>query len=140
MKVSKYWKIAEFQKISIKMKNCKTFYETQTASCLKEIIQSPQPLIPLDKILSLWKKNFLERYTEIYRYLLSRKQFLGIRKWCSANVFSGTKLAFSGIFCYKFKNKKLMMSTGTCGNNIFGKKNYKYEILNNLYFGPSLVF
>ena len=36
--------------------------------------------------------------------------------------------------------KKLMMSTGTCGNNIFEKKNYKYEILNHLYFGPSLVF
>ena len=73
MKVSKYWKIVEFQKISIKMKNCKTFYETQTASCLKEIIQPPQPLIRLDKIFSLWNKNFLERYTEIYRYLLSRK-------------------------------------------------------------------
>ena len=73
MKVSKYWKIVAFQKISIKMKNCKTFYETQTASCLKEIIQPPQPLIRLDKIFSLWNKNFLERYTEIYRYLLSRK-------------------------------------------------------------------
>ena len=46
-------KNVEFQKFSIKMNNCKTFYETQTASCLKEIIQPPQPLIPLDKILSL---------------------------------------------------------------------------------------
>ena len=32
MKVSKCWKIVEFQKISIEMKNCKTFYEAQTAS------------------------------------------------------------------------------------------------------------
>ena len=41
--------------------------------------------------------------------------------------------------------KNLMMSTVTCGiklyarNNIF-KKNYKYEIWNHLYFGPSFVF
>ena len=39
-----------------------------------------------------------------------------------------------------------MMSTGTCGpklyaqNNIFIKKNYEYEILNHLYFGPNFVF
>ena len=39
-----------------------------------------------------------------------------------------------------------MMSTGTYGlklfarNNIFKRGNYKYEILNNLYFGPSFVF
>ena len=38
------------------------------------------------------------------------------------------------------------MSTGTYGlklfarNNIFKRGNYKYEILNNLYFGPSFVF
>ena len=38
------------------------------------------------------------------------------------------------------------MSTGTCGpklyarNNIFIKKNYEYEILNHLYFGPNFVF
>ena len=31
-------KMGEFPKTSIKMKNCKTFYEVQTASCLKEII------------------------------------------------------------------------------------------------------
>ena len=50
------------------MKNCKTFYETQTASHLQEITQpSPNPP-PSDKmLLRLWKKNFLWRYTEIYR-------------------------------------------------------------------------
>ena len=48
------------------MKNCKTFYEGQTASRVSEIIQplshpSPQP----DKILlRLWNKNFI---MEIYR-------------------------------------------------------------------------
>ena len=39
MKVSKCWKIVEFPKISIKMKNFKTFYEDQTKSLFKEIIQ-----------------------------------------------------------------------------------------------------
>ena len=38
MEVSKCWKIVEFPKISIKIKNCKTFYEAKTASRLKEII------------------------------------------------------------------------------------------------------
>ena len=34
-------KKVEFPKTSIKMKNCKTFYEAQTRSCFKEIIQAP---------------------------------------------------------------------------------------------------
>ena len=36
----KMLKIVEFSKISIKMKDCKTFCKTQTASSLKEIIQT----------------------------------------------------------------------------------------------------
>ena len=42
--------------------------------------------------------------------------------------------------------KTQMMSTGTCWlklyarNNIFKKRNYKYEILNHLHFGPSFIF
>ena len=65
----------EFQKISIKVKNCKSFYEAQTTSCLKEIIQPPPPIPnppPSDKILlHLWEKK-LGRYTEIYKHLLSK--------------------------------------------------------------------
>ena len=41
MEVSKWWKIAEIPKISIKIKNFKTLYETQRAGRLKEIIQFP---------------------------------------------------------------------------------------------------
>ena len=41
----------------------------------------------------------------------------------------------------EIKRKILVMSTGTCGQtNFFWKKNSKYEILNNLYFGPNFVF
>ena len=64
------------------MKNCETFYEAQTASCLKEIIRpppNPQLSPPHDSppthpththththkiLLRLWNKHFL---TEIYR-------------------------------------------------------------------------
>ena len=60
MEVSKCWKIVEFPKISIKMKNFKTFSMSQTASRLEEIIQSP----PNKSFLRLWSKNIL---TEIYR-------------------------------------------------------------------------
>ena len=45
MEVSKCWKIVEFPKISIKIKNCKAFYEVQTLGDLKEIIQPP-PIHP----------------------------------------------------------------------------------------------
>ena len=71
LEVSKCWKVVEFPKISIKMKNCKTFYKA--ASHLKGIIQPPPSPFPPDKILQcLWDKNFLRRYKEIYRHLLSK--------------------------------------------------------------------
>ena len=41
MKYRNAEKEVEFTKISIKMKNCKTFYETKTAVRIKEIIQPP---------------------------------------------------------------------------------------------------
>ena len=41
IELSKYWNIVEFPKISIKLKNFKTFYEALMASRLKEIIQPP---------------------------------------------------------------------------------------------------
>ena len=76
MEVSTCWKIVEFQKLSIKMKNCKTFYEARTASCLKKIIQFPQkPQTTPNQIKSYYIfgiKIFLQRYTEIYRHLLPK--------------------------------------------------------------------
>ena len=54
MEVSKCWKIVEFTKISVKMLNCKTFYETQKTSRLNKIIQpppNPPPPPSSDKIL-----------------------------------------------------------------------------------------
>ena len=63
MEVSKCRKIVEFPKVSIKLKNCKTFYEAQTASRLKEIIQPPST-----QIQRLWNKHLL---TEIYRNVLT---------------------------------------------------------------------
>ena len=50
------------------MKNCKTFYEAQTASSVKEIVQTPPsaPTPPDKSLLRLWNKSFS---TEIYRNL-----------------------------------------------------------------------
>ena len=96
MEVWKCWKIVEFPKISIKIKNCKTFYEVQTARRVKEIIQPlhhpfPQP----DKILHFWRKKIsyedIQKYTDTCFEIASRMRFLDVKKWCSANAFSDTK-------------------------------------------------
>ena len=64
--------MVEFPKISIKMKNCKTFYEGQTASSFKGIIQFlPHPYPQPEQKAVSETKNFLRRYTEICRHLLS---------------------------------------------------------------------
>ena len=99
MEVSKFWEKFEFSKASIKMKNCKIFYEAQTSSCFKEIIQTPSPTLHQIKscYISLSKKLLIEIYRNIQKYTniwfrsASRFQFLGVQKWCSANVFSNTK-------------------------------------------------
>ena len=89
--VSKYWKIVEFRKTSIKMKNCKTFYETQTASRLKEIIQAPPPHTSRSTSCYIFEtKIFLERYTEIYRHLFSKcfkKVVLGRQEMVQCKCF-----------------------------------------------------
>ena len=85
MEVPKCSKIVEFPKIFIKMKNCKTFYEAQTASHLKEIIQLSPNLPAPDKILLLlWNKNFL---TEIYRNIqtFAFKVLQECSSWVSRN-------------------------------------------------------
>ena len=77
MKVSTCWNIVEFPKISIKMKNCTTFYQAQRASCLKEIIKPvPHPTPPTPNQIKSYNvsgpKTILQRYTKIYRHLLSK--------------------------------------------------------------------
>ena len=55
----------QFSKLSIIIKNCKTFHETQTVSRLQEIIQSsPQPTPIIQNITTSLEKKIL---TEIYR-------------------------------------------------------------------------
>ena len=69
-------KIVEFSKISIKkkLKNCKIFCKAQAANHLKKFIQSPPSHRHQIKpyLLRLGNKNFLGRYVEIYRHLLSK--------------------------------------------------------------------
>ena len=53
------------------MKNCKTLYEAQTASRIKETIQPPPNPPPSDKTYCAFQtKIFLQRYTEAHRHLL----------------------------------------------------------------------
>ena len=90
MGMPKYWKIVEFPKISIKMKNYETFYEAQTTSRLNEIIQPPpppsiQPASPSHQIrLRLSNKNFLR---EIYRNIqtFAFKELQECSSWASRN-------------------------------------------------------
>ena len=71
----KFQRFNTLDRFSIKTKNCKTLYEVQTASHLKEIFQSPPPQPTPHQIKSYYvsgTKILLRRYTEIYRHLLSK--------------------------------------------------------------------
>ena len=78
----KFQRFNILDRFSIKMKNCKTLYEVQTTSRLKEIFQ-PLPTHPSpDKILlCLWNKNFI---TEIYRKIQAFT-FKVFQEWVSRN-------------------------------------------------------
>ena len=81
----KFQRFNILDRFSIKMKNCKTLYEVQTTSRLKEIFQ-PLPTHPSpDKILlCLWNKNFI---TEIYKKIqtFTFKAFQECGSWASRN-------------------------------------------------------
>ena len=67
------------------MKSCKTLYEAQTATRLKETIQAPPNPLPSDKtLLRLWNKNFLK---EIYRntHTFAFKVHQEYGSWASRN-------------------------------------------------------
>ena len=71
--VSKCWQIVKFPKISIKMKNCKTFYETQTAATLRKLFRLPaNPPHQIKSYYVFGTNIFWRRYTEIYGYLLAK--------------------------------------------------------------------
>ena len=97
MEVLKSWKIVEFLKISIKIRNCKIFYlnrPKQRATLGKSFCVTPNDP-PLDKVL----------LREIYRHFLSNIS-LSVKKWCSANVFSNIKQKH---VCWKnFKSERLL--------------------------------
>ena len=88
IEVSNGWKIVEFQKDLIKMKNCKTFYEARTARRPKEFVwgTSLRKLFSLSPTHShLWNKNFLTekcRNTQIFAI----KELQEYSSWASRNV------------------------------------------------------
>ena len=69
------------------MKNCKTFFEAQTACCLKEIIQPPPipnlTLIRPNLTTSLEQRcsyGDIQKYTDICFQSATRTQFFGVKK------------------------------------------------------------
>ena len=69
------------------MKNCKIFYENQTASHLIEIIQPPPTPPPYHQKKSCYvfeRKIFLERYKEICRHF-AFKVLQESSSWASGN-------------------------------------------------------
>ena len=87
IEASKCWKIVESTKISIKMKNCKTFCEAQKRAVLMKLFSFSPTHTPSDKILL---RLFFRRYTKINEHLLSKcfkNAVLGVKKRWSANVF-----------------------------------------------------
>ena len=97
VEVSKCWKIVEFSKILIKTKNCKKFCKVQTASRLKEVIHppllnlNPHQIKPYYMSVTNFSNRDIKKYTNICFQSASRVQFLGVKKYCSANIFSDTK-------------------------------------------------
>ena len=60
----------------------------------------PQPSLYQIKSYYVFEtKIFLQKYMEICFQSASRMEFLGVKKWCSATVFSDTK---QNIFAGKF--------------------------------------
>ena len=93
-----------FYNFSIKMKNCKTFYEGQTVSLVKEIIQ-PLHHPSLNQIKSYYgsgAKIFLRRYTEIYRHLLSK---------CFRNAVLERQEMMQCKFFFLTPNRKMLAGT-----------------------------
>ena len=78
MEVSKYYWNVEFPKISIKIEKFKTFYESQTAICPKEIIQAPTRLEFPTSLEQLFPNGDLQEYIDICFPSAPRMQFLGV--------------------------------------------------------------
>ena len=78
MEVSKCWKIIEFQKTSLRMKNYKTNYSASP--------DSPHQIKPY-YVFGTNTYGDIQKYTDICYQSASRMRLLGVKKWCSANVF-----------------------------------------------------
>ena len=83
------------------MKNFKTFYEAQTASRLKEIIQLLQHIkASYVSGTNIQEYADIQEYTDICFPRALRMKFLGVQKRCCENVSSATK---QNVFAGKFK-------------------------------------
>ena len=101
MEISKCWKILNLQKIQLKWKIVKHFARFEQRAASRKLFSLPPPH-QIRPYCVFEIKIFLGKYTKTYRHSLSsasRMNFLGVKKWCSTNVFSDTKLKYA---CWKF--------------------------------------
>ena len=102
-------KIAEFSKISIKVKNFKTFYEVQKRAALRKLF-NPSHQIKASYVLAC-SKDFL---TEIYRNIqtFAFQAFSECSSWASGNVavqmfFCQGCFLGNSLLCHSPKHPKL---------------------------------
>ena len=97
MEASKRWNIVEFPKLSIKIKNFKTFYEAQAVRRLKEVIQLLSEIHRIIQIFSFpvfWKcssRAFRNGAVQIFFLIPTRNMFVGkFVKWVSFGLCCGS--------------------------------------------------
>ena len=97
MEASKCWIIVEFPKLSIKIKNFKTFYEAQAVRRLKEVIQLLSEIHRIIQIFSFpvfWKcssRAFRNGAVQIFFLIPTRNMFVGkFAKWVSFRLRCGS--------------------------------------------------
>ena len=89
--------MSNFQKIQLKSKIVKHFTRSKQQATLKKLCSLPRPTPTIKKLVPSLEEKFsdgdIQKYTDIYACFqsASRMQFWGVKKWCSANLFSDTK-------------------------------------------------
>ena len=112
-----------FKKISIKMKNCWTWYEAQITSI------SMSSKLRFKEWLRFFDRNC------IVKWVISFGSFCWAWEFLLKNMKLKKKKKLAMFLERVHEFRKLV-----CPKKVFQKYNFKYEVLNHLYFGPMSIF
>ena len=98
MEVSKCWKTVELQKNPIKMKNCKTLYEDQTASCLKRNYSTSSQPIPIRQTLLFLTEIYRKTQTFAFKVLQECGSWASRNREVQMSFLTPNRNLFAGIF------------------------------------------